>query len=287
MANFHVEPLDATFGATVTNIDLAHLDEQTFEDLYRLWLDYALLIFPGQHLSPEDQQPFSERFGELEFPMDAISNLRADGTPRIVDAHDELIKILRGNEGWHCDSTYMPVQSKCAIFSAHVAPASSGGTAWADMRAAYDELSAALKARIAPLKAYHSIRYSQAKIGHFYRNGKDHGDYDSYGMDIEPPLRSLVKTHPETGRTTLMIGRHAHAIPGLSADESGELLSELTQFACQPPRVHEHHWRRGDAAVWDNRALMHRACPYDMHEPRIIYNCRIAGDPETEFAAHA
>ena len=112
-------------------------------------------------------------------------------------------------------------------------------------------------------------------------------DYDSYGMDIEPPLRPLEKIHPETGRTTLMIGRHAHAIPGLSADESEQLLSELSQFACQPPRVYEHSWCPGDVAVWDNRALMHRACPYDMHEPRIIYNCRIAGDPETEFAAHA
>lgn len=287
MTNFSVEPLDATFGAIVTDIDLAHLDVQAFQVLYRVWLDNSLLIFPDQHLSLEDQQSFSERFGELEFPMDAITNVHDDGTPRIVDPEDELIKILRGNEGWHCDSTYMPVQSKCAIFSAHVAPASGGGTAWADMRAAYDGLSAAMKARIVPLKAYHSIRYSQAKIGHFYGDGDDHGDYDSYGMDIEPPLRPLVKIHPETGRTTLMIGRHAHAIPGLSADESEQLLSELSQFACQPPRVYEHSWCPGDVAVWDNRALMHRACPYDMHEPRIIYNCRIAGDPETEFAAHA
>ena len=35
-----------------------------------------------------------------------------------------------------------------------------------------------------------------------------------------PPLRPLVKVHPVTGRPALYIGRHAHAIPGLSADES-------------------------------------------------------------------
>ena len=32
----------------------------------------------------------------------------------------------------------------------------------------------------------------------------------------DPPLRPLVKTHPETGRKTLVIGRHAYGIPGLT-----------------------------------------------------------------------
>lgn len=286
MAQFRVEPLECSFGAIVTDIDLANIDDHTFQCLYQVWLEYALLIFPNQHLSTQDQLPFAERFGELEFPMDAITNLYADDTPRVTDPNDEVMKILRGNEGWHCDSTYMPIQSKCAIFSVHRAPHHGGGTAWADMRCAYDALSDDLKATIASLKAYHSLRYSQAKIGHLFRDEDDHGDYDGYGMDIDAPLRPLVKQHPETRRTTLMIGRHAHAIPGLSTEESERLLETLTELACQPPRVHEHQWRPGDAAVWDNRSLMHRACPYDMREPRVIFNCRIAGDAATDFATH-
>ena len=39
------EPLDATFGATVTGVDLATLDDPTWERLHELWLEYALLIF--------------------------------------------------------------------------------------------------------------------------------------------------------------------------------------------------------------------------------------------------
>jgi hypothetical protein len=31
---------------------------------------------------------------------------------------------------------------------------------------------------------------------------------------------------------------------------------------------------------------MHRARPWDMHEPRVMYHARIAGDPVSEFAAH-
>lgn len=287
MSHFHVEPLESTFGAIITDIVLADMDEPTFQRLYQVWLDYALLIFPAQHLSAEDQRPFAERFGELEFPMEVITNLYADGTPRVTDPNDELLQILRGNEGWHCDSTYMPIQSKCAIFSVHQAPLEGGGTAWADMRCAYDALSDEMKSTIASLKAYHSIRYSQAKIGHLFREEEDHGDYDGYGMDIDAPLRPLVKRHPETGRPTLMIGRHAHAIPGLPPNESDRLLQTLTDFACQPPRVHEHLWTPGDVALWDNRSLMHRARPYEMSEPRVICNCRIAGDATTEFAAHA
>ena len=156
MSDFRVEPLDSTLGATVTNIDLTRLDDQTFKTLYQVWLEHALLIFPDQQLGKEDQVKFSERFGELEFPLDVVSNLKSDGTPR-NDPDDDVVKILNGNEGWHCDSTYMPIQSKCAVFSVQVMPSGGGGTAWADMRAAYEALTDEMKENIAPLKAYHSI----------------------------------------------------------------------------------------------------------------------------------
>ena len=108
---FHVEPLPASFGATVTGLKLAGLDEPAFEALYRTWLDYGLLIFPGQHLTKDDQIAFARRFGDLEIPFAPISNVRADGTVRPDDASDDVVKVLKGNMGWHCDSTYMPVQS--------------------------------------------------------------------------------------------------------------------------------------------------------------------------------
>jgi alpha-ketoglutarate-dependent taurine dioxygenase len=277
-AHFAVEPLDASFGARVTGLRLAELDEDAFGRLYRTWLDHALLIFPGQHLTREQQVAFARRFGPMEFDIAPISNVRADGSVRPEDNTDDVIKVLKGNMGWHCDSTYMPVQAKGAVFTCHVAPDEGGETGWADMRAAYDALSPAMQARIEGLKAYHSLVYSQGKIGL--------GDYNGYGMDQkDPPLRPLVKVHPETGRRCLMVGRHAYAIPGLDPAESERLLQELATFAVQPPRVYHHTWIAGDAVVWDNRALMHRACPWDMTKPRVMYHSRIAGDPVAEFAA--
>ncbi|MCZ6458244.1 MAG: TauD/TfdA family dioxygenase, partial [Gammaproteobacteria bacterium] len=99
-----------------------------------------------------------------------------------------------------------------------------------------------------------------------------------------PPLRPLVKFHPETGRPSLVIGRHAYGIPGMDSEDSEQLLTGLVEFACQAPRTYHHTWSAGDAVVWDNRCLLHRACPWDMREPRIMYHARIAGSRETEFA---
>ncbi len=219
----------------------------------------------------------------MEFDLAPISNVRADGSVRPADGDDEVIKILKGNMGWHADSTYMPVQAKGAVFSAEITPRSGGQTGWADMRAAYDALDESTRIKIEDLKAHHSLRYSQAKLGHQPKAGS--GDYSGYGFHDGPtPLRPLVKVHPETGRKSLLIGRHAHAIPGLDADESEKLLDDLVAFACQPPRVYHHAWTPGDAVVWDNRCLLHQATPWDMSEPRVMWHSRIAGDPVTEAA---
>ncbi len=277
--SFAVRPLEATFGAVITGIRLNKLDEPEFRELYNTWLQYGLLVFPGQHLSNDEQVEFARRFGELEFPLAAITNVDKDGIVH-HDEQEDWVKSIRGNMGWHCDSTYMPVQAKGAVFTAHTVPSSGGETGWADMQAAYDALDDARQARVARLSAYHSLWYSQAKLGHKPEVGGGYGFHD-----LPAPLRPLVKTHPETGKKTLTIGRHAHAIPGVTAEASDTLLQELVDFACQAPRVYHHTWTPGDAVIWDNRRLLHQACPWDMREPRVMYHARIAGDPQTEFAA--
>jgi alpha-ketoglutarate-dependent taurine dioxygenase len=279
-----IEPLDATFGAVVKGLKLTQLDAAAWGDLHATWLRYALLIFPDQHLGRDDQIAFAKRFGALEFEMSAISNVKADGTLRIEADNDDVVKVLKGNMGWHCDSTYMPVQAKGAVFTAEVVPRTGGRTGWADMRAAYDALDDDLRAKVENLSAYHSLYYSQSKLGH--QPKKDKGsDYSGYGFHDGPvPLRPLVKVHPETGRKSLLIGRHAHNIPNMDKAESEHFLQSLVDFACQPPRIYHHDWAPGDAVVWDNRCLLHQATPWDMTEPRVMWHSRIAGDPVSEAA---
>ncbi len=280
---FDIAPLDATFGAVVTGVRLAELDDAGWRDLHAAWLRYALLVFPGQHLERHEQIAFARRFGPLEFEMAAISNVRPDGSLRVESDNDDMMKILKGNMGWHADSTYMPIQAKGAVFSAEIVPTIGGQTGFADMRAAYDALDEALKARIETMQARHSLHYSQSKLGH--ETKKADGEYSGYGLHDGPaPLRPLVKTHPETGRKSLLIGRHAHAVPGMAPDESEAFLQALIDFACQPPRTYHHDWAPGDVVVWDNRCLLHQATPWDMTQRRIMWHSRIAGDPASESA---
>jgi alpha-ketoglutarate-dependent taurine dioxygenase len=280
-----LKPLDATFGAIVRGITLSSLDDETWEALHAAWLEYALLIFPGQFLPVPEQIAFARRFGDLEFEAAAISNIGKSGRVH-ADPADDVVKSLRGNEGWHHDSTYMPLQAKGAVFSAEIVPTEGAATGWADMRAAYDALDDETRSRVVELSAYHSLYYSQDRAGYLPRK-RDDGTYGAYGYhDMEPSLRPLVKYHPETGRPNLLIGRHAYGIVGMDPDDSEKLLDDLNEWACQGDRVYHHQWDVGDAVIWDNRRLMHRATPFDMTQPRRMWHTRIAGEPESELAAN-
>lgn len=278
-----IEATGATLGAVVTGVDLALLDDASWRAIEDAFHEHALLVFPGQHLASPQQVAFARRFGDIEHlygdsGVVPISNQRRDGS--LLGDHEPAMQVMRGNEGWHTDSSYMPISARASVLSAHVVPASGGETEWADMRAAYDALGAATRERIAELEAFHSLRVSQARIGH-----TDPG-YAGYGFQVaDPPRRPLVKIHPVTGRAALFIGRHAFGIPGLDPIESEKLLDELLEHACRPPRVHRHAWQPGDLAIWDNRCVLHRARPYDHRQVRIMRHTRIAGDPASESAS--
>ena len=283
--HLNLETLDATFGAIVRDIDLRALDDSTWSALFDVWIEHALLIFPGQFLTVSEQNAFATRFGELEFAAAPISNMAPDGSAT-SDPDSDLVKSLRGNEGWHHDSTYMPVQAKGAVFSAEIVPASGADTGWADMRAAYDALDDSTRELLSGLTAYHSLYYSQGRAGYLPRK-KDDGSYGMYGYhDLAPSLRPLVKAHPVSGRMHLLAGRHAHDIVGMNPDESEALIDRINDEACRAPRVYHHQWQAGDAVVWDNRSLMHRATPFDMTEPRRMWHTRIAGDPSERAINH-
>ena len=278
-----ITPTDATLGATITAVDLANLDDATWRVVEDAFHKFGALIFPNQHLTEKAQISFAKRFGDLELltpdvEMQAvsISNQKEDGS--IYEPEDFRYKTLRGNEGWHTDSSYMPLAAKASILSAQVVPPAGGETEVADMRAAYDELSKDIKDRVGGLEAHHSLYQSQAKIGYKIETGSGYG-YHSKGA----PLRPLVKTHPITGRKSLFIGRHAYEIPSMGREDGQRLLDELVDFACRPPRIYTHHWQPGDVLMWDNRCVLHRARPYNFSEIRILRHTRVAGDPNTEL----
>lgn len=279
-----IEPIDATLGAIVTGVSLAELDDAAWREIHSAFLEHAVLVFPGQHLDADAQARFAGRFGALEqlsrkaaTPTFPIANLKPDGT--LATEADEQYRILKGNEGWHTDSTYMPLASKAAMLSAVVVPPEGGETEFADMRAAWDALDDAMQQNLEGLSAYHSLYYSQARQGFTHRTGHRYGFHDKGA-----PLRPVVKVHPETGRRSIYTGRHAYDVTGMTPEESERFLDELLEWACQPPRTYLHRWSVGDLVVWDNRCVMHRARPYDPSLPRHLRGSRVAGDRESELA---
>ena len=280
-----VEPLERSFGAKIYDLSLPNLEKEEISELYGLWLEYALLVFPNQNLSNDQQIAFAKNFGALEFDLSPISNVRNDGSIRDA-TDDDIVKSLRGNMEWHHDSTYMPIQAKGAVFTAHKVPSKGGETGWADMRAAYQGLSPSMKDKINDLSAYHSYEWSQKeRFGH--KDAKV-SEFNSYGFDIDPkPLRPIVKTHNETGQKCLTIGRHINKIPGMTDLEAQNLARELEEYACSNKEwVYHHAWEVGDAVIWDNRCLMHQAGMWDLSEGRIMYHSRIEGDPISEAASN-
>ena len=146
-----------SFGAIVKGIHLNNLSDVEWHHIYGLFLEHGLLVFPDQlNLTKEEQMEFANRFGRLELPSIPISNQRKDGS--LLQCEETVFKVLRGNEGWHTDSTYMPISSKCAVLYApsNALPSAGGETAFADARASYDALDSKRKAYIANLSAFHS-----------------------------------------------------------------------------------------------------------------------------------
>jgi len=278
----HIRPSDATLGSVITGVRIAALESAEWRAIEAAFHERAVLIFPGQHPTRSEQVAFGRRFGELDSLVARsgtvpISNRLPDG--KLLDDAHPAKQMLLGNEGWHTDSSYMPVSARASLLSAEVVTEHGGETEWADMRAAWDALDETTRELVASLAAYHSIKYSQARAGYTNQPSGAYG----YGLDPDDaPLRPLVKVHPVTGRRALFIGRHAFGIPGLTAAESERLLDELLDFACRPPRVLRHRWQPGDLAIWDNRCVLHRARSYDPAVPRVLHHTRIAGDPVTE-----
>ncbi len=272
-----IEPSGVSLGATVTNVRLGQLGPSEWATIKEAFHEYGVLTFPKQFLSEEEQIGFAGRFGKLEHVSVPISNQRKDGTVLQDDVHRYW--ILRGNERWHHDSSFMPLAAKASSLTAMVVPSSGGQTEWADARAGYDALDSATREKLGSLCARHSNYWSHEQLGQPTHTGEGYGFHT-----LGAPLRPLVKIHPVTGRKAVYSGRHAYGIEGFSADQSFTFLKELIESIAQPPRVWGIDWEPGDFAIFDNRCIMHRVQPYDYSEPRVMRHTRVAGDPLTEFA---
>ena len=248
---------------------------------------YAVLVFHDQHFTDETQLAFSRNFGALEqatgdiaqgherrLSMDVndISNL--DRNDRLLARDDRRRLFGLGNRLWHSDSSFKAVPAKYSLLSARRIPSAGGNTEFADMRAAYDALDDEARAECENLVCEHSQLYSRAILGFT--------DFtDEERRKFAPVKQRLVRRHPVTGRRSLYLASHAGAILGWPVPEARAFLRDLTEHATQRQFIYAHVWRQWDLVMWDNRATMHRARPFDNAEARDMHRTTVACEMST------
>lgn len=273
--------LHPLFAAEIVGIDLRQVhDQATLAEIHAGLDEYAVLVFRDQPFSDEDQAAFTRRldgslFTGLEYEggarttsghdvsqtteqrsvpgLEKVSNLNE--ASEIVTAGDRRRVAKLGNRIWHTDGSQYDPSVRYTMLSGRVIPPVRADTEFADTRAAYDALDAATKKSLEGLRAFHSVVYSRNLLGFAFSKEEEE--------KLKGAVHSVVRTIPRTGRRSLYLGAHASHVVDILIPEGRLLLRDLTEHATQDRFVYRHEWRPNDLVIWDNRATMHRARPFD------------------------
>jgi len=264
------------FVGEVGPVDLRQVhDAETLAQIRAGMDEYAVLVFRDQPFADDEQLAFAQRLdGQLHTKTGTatlgLNRLGNDALADIsnLDEHGDITKPDNrrrlyglGNRLWHTDASFQDPPGRYSMLSAKVIPPAGAETEYADMRAAYDALPAATKARLEGLRVHHSIAYSRQTLG-FEFSPEEAGR-------LEGAVHPLVRTIPRSHRRSLYLASHASRIVDWPVPEGRLLLRDLIEHATQPEFVYRHTWAVGDLVIWDNRATMHRARPFDdLNHPR-------------------
>ncbi len=262
--------LHPCFVAEVSPVDLKTVrDEATLARIRAGMDEFAVLVFRDQIWSDTEHLDFAQRLdGRLHTKL-GISALQKNrlGNEALGDISnlDESGEIMRsdnrrrmyglGNRLWHTDASFQDPPGRYSMLSAKVVPPVDADTEFADMRAAYDALPDGEKGRLEGLRVHHSIAYSRQTLGFEFSENEQEA--------LKGAVHPLVRTIPRSGRRSLYLASHASRIIDWPVPEGRLLLRELIEHATQPRFVYRHQWQVGDLVIWDNRATMHRARPFD------------------------
>ena len=284
------------FVAEASFIDLRQVSASETLTQIRAGMDeHAILIFRDLAFSDDEHLAFARRldgrlhtktwisaFQKNRFGNEAladVSNLDANGEVQKSDDRRRMYGL--GNRLWHTDASFQDPPGRYSMLFARVVPPVAADTEYADMRAAYDTLPADMKAKLKGLRVHHSIAHSREILG--FEFSKDEQDV------LKGAVHPLIRTLPRSRRKSLYVAAHASKIIDLPVPEGRLLLLELMEHATQPEFVYRHSWRVGDLVIYDNRATMHRARPFEdtkhRRELRRVTTLDIPYDVEQPAAA--
>ena len=272
MTTITTEKLTDTVGAMVVGVTADRL----LTDGFSAWCldaleDHGALVFRDLHLDDATQVDFSKRLGRVE-----TFNPKAEHPEIFVVTLDasknRSAAYLKGTFDWHIDGMTEDIPIMATLLSARAVATSGGETEFASTYAAHDDLGAEEKERFLDVRVVHTITASQRSV---FPNPtpEQQAVWDSRPSKTHP----LVWQH-RSGRRSLVLGATADHVVGMDPDESRAFLDGLLDRATTADRVYRHTWEVGDLVIWDNRGVLHRACPYDETSPRDMHRTTLFGD---------
>ncbi|QTQ30180.1 TauD/TfdA dioxygenase family protein [Aromatoleum bremense] len=257
------EPLTASIGAELINVNLgdASRDAALFAEIKALLLQYKVLFLRDQDITRGEHVAFAERFGKLEDHPVAGSHPDYPGLVQIYKSPDQPMD--RYENAWHTDATWREAPPMGCVLRCVECPPVGGDTMWANMVLAYERLPEDVKAKIAQLRARHSI---EASFGAAMPIDKRLALKAQY-PDPEHPV---VRVHPETGEKVLFVNAftthftnfHTPANVRFGQDYApgaAELMQYLIRQAFVPEYQVRWRWKPNSMAIWDNRSTQHYA----------------------------
>ena len=259
----NVTQLSRHFAAEVNGVDLREpLSEAAFRKILAAWHQFGVLRFRNQQIDGRHLKAFSARFGRLEIHIHKefldpehpevllLSNRkRPDGSP---------IGMAETGRRWHSDLQYAAVPCIASVLFGQQTPTIGGDTVFASATAAYDALSEAMKHRLDGLVAIQS-----------YAKTTSDGVKEARKKIVPDVQHPAVLVHSATGRKALYVSESmTRGFVGMPQDEAEDLLAELVSHLTQPEFVWAQQWKSNDLIIWDNRAVVHRATPYDLTQTR-------------------
>ena len=166
--------------------------------------------------------------------------------------------------------TYIETPPPASLLLGIEIPEQGGDTHFANQYAALEALPSDLRKRIETLTVKHNAAHTSV--------GKLRPGFEAFDDPREAPgaIHPMIKTHNESGRPALYLGRREWAyIPGLSVTESDALLDELWAYVALEENTWRQKWQPLDLIIWDNRCVMHRRDGFDQNSRRYMRRCQV------------
>ena len=270
---YTIKRLSPSIGAELLDIDLKiPLTDSLKDEIYHALLVYKVIFFRDQDLTIEEHMDFAKNFGELEIHPFASND----------EQYPEVLKIThneknKGRENtWHSDVTWRLEPSLGSILRMKESPKVGGDTLFADMYAAYEDLSDEVKEKLDGAIAVHDFSGFRKRLE---KNGVSEEEIEAFNKKYPMPEHPVIRTHPDTGKKLIYVNAaFTQYIKDWDADESSKMLKFLYSRAATPEYQCRFAWEDNSIAYWDNRSVQHYASSDYLPQVRRVERVTIIGD---------